>query len=74
MYYRMAKMTALDCVAMCILINAHTETHTYKHTHTHTHIPTPEEVARDPTVRQNKTYLGHETPRQAYLPIREGGL
>ena len=33
------------------------------HTHTHTH-----------TVCQNQTYLGHETLRQAQLPIRKGGL
>ena len=37
-------------------------------------IPTPEEVAHDPTVCQNQTYLGHEALRQAHLPIREGGL
>ena len=37
-------------------------------------LPTPEEVAHDPTVCQNQTYLGHDTPRQAHLPIREGGL
>ena len=37
-------------------------------------LPTPEEVAHDPTVCQNQTYLGHETLRQAHLPIREGGL
>ena len=34
----------------------------------------PEEAARDPTVCQNYTYLGHEPLRQAHLPIREGGL
>ena len=37
-------------------------------------LPTPEEVAHDPTVCQNQTYLGHDAPRQAHLPIREGGL
>ena len=37
-------------------------------------LPAPEEVAHDPTVCQNQTNLGHETPRQAYRPIREGGL
>ena len=37
-------------------------------------LPTPEEVAHDPTVCQNQTYLGHEALRQAYLPIRKGGL
>ena len=37
-------------------------------------LPTPEEVARDSTVCQNQTYLGHEALRQAHLPIREGGL
>ena len=37
-------------------------------------LPTPEEVARDPTVYQNHTYLGQEALRQAHLPIREGGL
>ena len=37
-------------------------------------LPTPEEVADDPTVCQNQTYLGHDTLRQAHLPIREGGL
>ena len=36
--------------------------------------PTPEEVAHDPTVCQNQTYLGHDALRQAHLPIREGGL
>ena len=41
-----------------------------KYTHTHTH----EEVAHDPTVCQNQTYLGHDALRQAHLPIREGGL
>ena len=35
---------------------------------------TPEEVAHDPTLCQNQTYLGHEALRQAHLPIREGGL
>ena len=33
-----------------------------------------EEVAHNPTVCQNQTYLGHEALRQAHLPIREGGL
>ena len=37
-------------------------------------LPPPEEVAHDPTVCQNPTYLGHEALRQAHLPIREGGL
>ena len=37
-------------------------------------LPTPEDVAHDPTVCQNQTYLGHEALRQAHLPIREGGL
>ena len=37
-------------------------------------LPTPEEVARDSTVCQNQTYLGHEALRQAHLPIREGDL
>ena len=37
-------------------------------------LPTPEEVAHDPTVCQNQTYLGHDALRQAHQPIREGGL
>ena len=37
-------------------------------------LPTPEEVAHDPIVCQNQTYLGHDALRQAHLPIREGGL
>ena len=37
-------------------------------------LPTPEEVAHDPTVCQNQTYLGHDALRHAHLPIREGGL
>ena len=37
-------------------------------------LPTPEEVAHNPTVCQNQTYLGHEALRLAHLPIREGGL
>ena len=37
-------------------------------------LSTPEEVARDPTVCQNQTYLGHDALRQAHLPFREGGL
>ena len=37
-------------------------------------LPTPEEVANNPTVCQNQTYVGHETLRQAHLPIRERGL
>ena len=37
-------------------------------------LPAPEEVARDPTVCGNHTYLGHDALRQAQLPIREGGL
>ena len=32
-------------------------------------LPTPEEVAHDPTVCQDQTYLGHEALRQAHLPI-----
>ena len=37
-------------------------------------LPTPVEVAHDLPVCQNQTYLGHDTLRQAHLPIREGGL
>ena len=37
-------------------------------------LPTPEEVAHDPTVCQNQTYLGHEALRQAHPRIRKGGL
>ena len=37
-------------------------------------LPTPDEVANDPRVCNNQTYLGHEALRQAHLPIREGGL
>ena len=37
-------------------------------------LPTPVEVAHDPTVCQNQTYLGHDALRQAHMPIREGGL
>ena len=37
-------------------------------------LPTPEEVAHDPTVCKNQTYLGHDALRQTHLPIREGGL
>ena len=37
-------------------------------------LPTPEEVAHDPSVCKNQTYLGHDALRQAHLPIREGGL
>ena len=37
-------------------------------------LPTPEEVAHDPTVGQNQIYLGHDALRQAHLQIREGGL
>ena len=36
-------------------------------------LPTPEEVAHDPSVCQNQTCLGHDALRQAHLPIREGG-
>ena len=36
-------------------------------------LPTPEEVAHNPTVCQNQIDLG-QTLRQAHLPIREGGL
>ena len=56
----------------------------YIHTYIHTYIagdgaaaaglPTPEEVAHDPTVCQNQTYLGHDALRLAHLPIREGGF
>ena len=34
-----------------------------------TGLPTPEEVAHDPTVCHNQTSLGHEALRQAHLPI-----
>ena len=37
-------------------------------------LPTPKEVAHDPTECQNQTYLGHEALRQVHLPIREGGF
>ena len=37
-------------------------------------LSTPEEVAHDPTVCQNQTYLWHEALRQAHPPIREGGF
>ena len=37
-------------------------------------LPTPEEIAHDPTVCQDQTYLGLEALRQADLPIRERGL
>ena len=37
-------------------------------------LPTPEEVAHDPTVCQNQTYLGYDALRQAHLLMREGGL
>ena len=37
-------------------------------------LPTPEEVAHDPTMCQNQNYLRHKALRQAHLPIREGGL
>ena len=37
-------------------------------------LPTPVEVAHDPTVYQNQTYVGHDALRQAHVPIREGGL
>ena len=37
-------------------------------------LPAPEEMAHDPIVYQNQTYLGHDTLRQAHLPTREGGL
>ena len=39
-----------------------------------TGLPTPEEVAHDPTVCQTQTYMGHEVLRQGHLPIRKGGL
>ena len=47
---------------------------THTHTNTAAGLPTPVEVAHDPTVCQNQTYLGHDALRQAHLPIREGGL
>ena len=37
-------------------------------------LPTTAEVAHDPTVCRNPTYLGHDALRQAHLPILEGGL
>ena len=37
-------------------------------------LPTTEEVAHDPSVCQDQTYLGDAALRQAHLPIREGGL
>ena len=37
-------------------------------------LPTLEEVADDPNVCQNHTYLGQEALRQAHLPIRKGVL
>ena len=37
-------------------------------------LPTLEEVARNPTLCQNQTYLAHDALRQAHLLIREGGL
>ena len=37
-------------------------------------LPTPEEVANDPSVCRNQTYLGHVALRQSHLPIREGEL
>ena len=37
-------------------------------------LPTPEEVAHDPTVCQNQAYLRDNALRQTHLPIREGGL
>ena len=37
-------------------------------------LPTTEEVANDPSVCQDQTYLGDAALRQAHLPIREGGL
>ena len=39
-----------------------------------TGLPTPEEVAHDPTVCQTQTYMGHEALRQGHLSIRKGGL
>ena len=36
-------------------------------------LPTPEEVAHDPTVFQNPAYQGPDALRQTHLPIREGG-
>ena len=39
-----------------------------------TGLPTPKKLAHDPAVCRNRAYLGHEALRQAYLPIREGGL
>ena len=37
-------------------------------------LPTSEEVAHDPTVCQNQTYLVHDARRQAHMTIREGDL
>ena len=37
-------------------------------------LPTPHEVAHNPTVCHTSTYLGHDALYQAHLPIREGGL
>ena len=37
-------------------------------------LPTPEEVAHDPIVCKNQTYLGHDALRQAHLSTQEGGL
>ena len=37
-------------------------------------LPTPEEVAYDPTVCQNQTYLGHDVLRQAHLPSEKTAL
>ena len=36
--------------------------------------PDRENVAHDPPVCQNQTYLAHEALRQAHLPMREGGF
>ena len=37
-------------------------------------LPTPEEVAHDPTVCQTQINLGHEALRQAHLPFGEGDV
>ena len=37
-------------------------------------LPTPEEVAHDPTVCQNQTYLGHDTIRQAHYQSEKAAL
>ena len=37
-------------------------------------LPTPGEVAHDPTMCKNQNYLRHKALRQAHLPIQEGSL